>query len=152
MKSSLILMTLVVAMFFPMKQQQCLTEGSGNGPFRLTFCSFATGILVVLGSLLVANPASAQMMGGMGPGMGQTSPRSTSEAAGSLSGASEKKKGLFLRVCSSCHAAPDPRLHTPDQWPRVVSRMKRYMSSSGVPLPDAKTIHEIESYLEEHAK
>lgn len=150
MKSSSIFMTMVMPIFF-MGHQECLAEEDDRGSIRQTWCSFVTGILVVLGSLVVVAPASAQMMGNMGSGMGQASPRSTSAAAGSQTGASNKKKEMFLRVCSSCHAAPDPRLHAPDQWPQVVRRMKRYMSSSNLPLPDKKTFHEIKSYLEEHA-
>jgi cytochrome c5 len=30
----------------------------------------------------------------------------------------------FGRVCSRCHALPDPAQHTPEEWPAVVARMR----------------------------
>jgi mono/diheme cytochrome c family protein len=30
----------------------------------------------------------------------------------------------FARVCSACHAPPDPALYGPDAWPAVVGRMQ----------------------------
>lgn len=36
---------------------------------------------------------------------------------------SSKEALLFQDICSQCHALPDPKLHTPEEWPSVVDRM-----------------------------
>lgn len=33
----------------------------------------------------------------------------------------------FTRICSRCHALPDPRQHDPEDWPAVVDRMRGHM-------------------------
>jgi mono/diheme cytochrome c family protein len=38
---------------------------------------------------------------------------------------------LFRQTCSQCHALPDPTLHTADEWPVVVERMRRNMETMG---------------------
>ena len=38
---------------------------------------------------------------------------------------------LFQRTCSRCHALPDPNLHTADEWPGVVERMRKNMEIMG---------------------
>jgi len=35
---------------------------------------------------------------------------------------------MFSIACTQCHALPDPRGHTPREWPEVVDRMKRHMA------------------------
>jgi len=35
---------------------------------------------------------------------------------------------MFSIACTQCHALPDPRSHTPREWPEVVDRMKRHMA------------------------
>ena len=35
---------------------------------------------------------------------------------------------MFSIACTQCHALPDPRSHTPREWPAVVDRMKRHMA------------------------
>ena len=98
------------------------------------------------------------MMNGMGSGMmGPGAPRSvTGNNPSPTSGAAPQQHSgagarEFGRVCSSCHALPDPHEHTASQWPRVVARMKGYMASSGTPVPDRRTLQDIEHYLEAHA-
>ena len=39
---------------------------------------------------------------------------------------------LFARVCSRCHALPDPAQHTPEEWPEVVARMREHMREMDV--------------------
>lgn len=34
---------------------------------------------------------------------------------------------IFSIACSQCHELPDPRRHTPREWPAVVDRMKNHM-------------------------
>lgn len=36
---------------------------------------------------------------------------------------SSKEALLFQNICSQCHGLPDPKLHTPEEWPSVVDRM-----------------------------
>jgi len=35
---------------------------------------------------------------------------------------------MFSIACTQCHALPDPRSHTPREWPAVVERMKEHMA------------------------
>ena len=35
---------------------------------------------------------------------------------------------MFSIACTQCHALPDPRRHTPREWPAVVERMKQHMA------------------------
>lgn len=105
-----------------------------------------------------ASPAGAQMMNGMGSRMmgpetqhsvmGNNSSPASGAAPQQYSGADARE---FGRVCSSCHALPNPLLHTASQWPRVVARMEGYMGSSSMPVPDRRTLQDVEHYLEAHA-
>jgi len=36
-------------------------------------------------------------------------------------------KGVFVATCARCHVLPDPRRHSPVDWPNVVMRMERNM-------------------------
>ena len=45
----------------------------------------------------------------------------------------------FQVSCSQCHAAPDPSMHTANEWPRIVLRMKYNMSDAGKEVPDTPT-------------
>lgn len=54
----------------------------------------------------------------------------------------------FEATCSRCHVLPDPRRHSPPDWPAVVMRMERNMERfrlSGVSRPMAE---QIVSYLQ----
>jgi cytochrome c5 len=56
-------------------------------------------------------------------------------------------KETFQATCSRCHVLPDPRQHSPVDWPNVVMRMERNMERfhlSGVSRPMAE---QIVSYL-----
>lgn len=61
-----------------------------------------------------------------------------------------KRHGIetFKRVCSRCHALPSPRLHTPEQWPRVVERMRinSYLLRADEPITTEETQDAV-SYL-----
>jgi cytochrome c5 len=46
----------------------------------------------------------------------------------------------FQLVCSRCHALPDPRVHSPADWPTVFARMERNMERMKVaPLARSQT-------------
>lgn len=127
----------------------------GHRHCAVMFWSLLASITLMLAT---APPVGAQMMDGMGGGSMRSGMQrgtsdnmsSSTQSAGGKQGSSGDKRN-FRRVCSSCHELPDPRLHTVSQWPRVVNRMERYMSSSGMPLPDPRTMREIRRYLKEHA-
>lgn len=59
---------------------------------------------------------------------------------------------LYKRTCALCHALPDPSVHTPEQWPGVVSRMRQYMRSSGVPNISDEQAQTIINYLQRAAR
>jgi cytochrome c5 len=54
---------------------------------------------------------------------------------------------LFRRTCSQCHALPDPTLHTADEWPVVVDRMRKNMRVMGRRMITEQERDEIASYL-----
>jgi hypothetical protein len=62
-------------------------------------------------------------------------------------------------ACTQCHALPDPRRHTPGEWPAVVERMKEHMAwaNTVVGVDDLKTIPVLETtdivrFLQRHAR
>lgn len=59
---------------------------------------------------------------------------------------------LFQETCSQCHAMPDPRQHTAQEWPRVVLRMKANMTQAHKTVPDVKATQEIVAFLQSHGK
>lgn len=66
---------------------------------------------------------------------------------------------MFSIACTQCHALPDPRRHTPREWPGVVDRMKRHMAwANTIVGPDSlRTIPvldtgEIVRFLQRHAR
>ncbi|HET6465654.1 MAG TPA: cytochrome c [Nitrospiria bacterium] len=55
-------------------------------------------------------------------------------------------------VCGRCHALPDPSLHTAEEWPAVVERMRRNMKVMGKPVINDTERNEISDYLKRHAR
>lgn len=45
----------------------------------------------------------------------------------------------FALICSRCHALPDPRVHSKEDWPTVFARMERNMERMKVPPPGEHT-------------
>ena len=65
----------------------------------------------------------------------------------------------FRLACSQCHALPDPRRHTAEQWPVVVTRMQKNMewmnrvfSSKPFPGEPQLRIEDINAFLVRHAR
>ena len=54
---------------------------------------------------------------------------------------------LFRQTCSQCHALPDPTLHTADEWPVVVERMRRNMEAMGKRVITDRERDEIAGFL-----
>jgi cytochrome c5 len=59
---------------------------------------------------------------------------------------------VFKNTCSQCHATPDPKQHSAQEWPRVVLRMKANMRHAHKEIPDSKTTQEIVAFLQDHSK
>ncbi len=59
-----------------------------------------------------------------------------------------KGRDEFATVCSQCHALPDPRVHSPQDWPAVYSRMERNMERMQVKPPTATQTGDILLYLQ----
>lgn len=59
---------------------------------------------------------------------------------------------LFDATCSQCHALPDPKQHTADEWPAVVQRMTQNMESMGKSALDREALETILGYLQKHAR
>ena len=54
----------------------------------------------------------------------------------------------FSQVCSRCHALPDPRVHSHEDWPTVFARMERNMERMKVPPPTREQTSDILLYLQ----
>jgi cytochrome c5 len=54
----------------------------------------------------------------------------------------------FSQVCSRCHALPDPRVHSREDWATVFARMERNMERMKVPPPTREQTTDILSYLQ----
>jgi cytochrome c5 len=59
---------------------------------------------------------------------------------------------LFRSICSQCHPLPDPKLHTSDEWPMIIERMRGHMHSIGKREITDQENKEIVSYLINHAR
>ncbi len=53
----------------------------------------------------------------------------------------------FLWFCSTCHAPPDPTLHTPKEWKKVVKKMNKSRTGSGRPAMSKTEIGKILKFL-----
>lgn len=58
----------------------------------------------------------------------------------------------FREVCSSCHALPDPRQHSADEWPAVVARMARNMEAQQQRVPAQAVLDQIVAFLQASSK
>jgi len=54
----------------------------------------------------------------------------------------------FAMMCSRCHALPDPRVHSAQDWLAVYLRMERNMERMNVSAPTQPQTQEILSYLQ----
>jgi cytochrome c5 len=59
-----------------------------------------------------------------------------------------KGREAFLLSCSRCHAAPDPGLHSKEEWPVVLARVERNMKRMNVATPSGLESEDILSYLQ----
>lgn len=57
----------------------------------------------------------------------------------------------FMMVCSRCHALPDPRVHSPQDWLAVFSRMERNMERMLVVPATPEETTKILTYLQSSA-
>ncbi len=67
---------------------------------------------------------------------------------------SPESKGatFFKEFCSQCHALPDPKLHTPNEWTAVVEKMRGYMQAMSKKVIPEGEEKEVLNYLGSHAK
>jgi cytochrome c5 len=56
-------------------------------------------------------------------------------------------RGSFEVICSRCHALPDPRSHSPQDWEVVYARMVKNMERMAVALPSETQGNDIIMYL-----
>jgi cytochrome c5 len=59
-----------------------------------------------------------------------------------------KGRDAFLLACNRCHAAPDPGLHSKEEWPIVLARVERNMKRMNVLSPTGLESEDILSYLQ----
>ena len=54
----------------------------------------------------------------------------------------------FSQVCSRCHALPDPRVHSREDWPTVFARMEQNMARMQVPPSTREQATDLLLYLQ----
>ncbi len=57
----------------------------------------------------------------------------------------------FLQTCAQCHALPDPKQHTAQEWPGVTTRMNQNMQLMHKPLIQPKEEALIVQFLQHAA-
>jgi cytochrome c5 len=57
-------------------------------------------------------------------------------------------RDAFERLCSTCHALPDPRTHSAQDWPTVFLRMERNMERMQVRPPGNAEANAVLTYLQ----
>lgn len=62
-----------------------------------------------------------------------------------------KGRDAFLLACNRCHAAPDPGLHSKEEWPIVLARVERNMKRMNVLSPTGLESEDILAYLQSAA-
>jgi hypothetical protein len=55
----------------------------------------------------------------------------------------------FAKICSRCHALPDPHVHSPQDWVAVFQRMERNTGRMKVAPPTAEESERILAYLQD---
>lgn len=61
---------------------------------------------------------------------------------------------LVVRYCSHCHNLPAPQLHSAEQWPMVVERMRLQMGAqmmNRAPTPSPEEQQALVEYMQRHA-
>jgi len=61
---------------------------------------------------------------------------------------SGRGRDAYSEVCSQCHALPDPRVHSREDWPAVYARMERNMERMKVAPPTRTQTSDILLYLQ----
>jgi cytochrome c5 len=59
---------------------------------------------------------------------------------------------LFNEMCSQCHPLPDPKLHTADEWPKIVDRMQSNTRSMGKKVITGNEKTDVVGYLTRYGR
>ena len=127
----------------------------------LTLCLI--GLPAAVTTALAQAPTQGGMMGPgmMGPGMmgrgmmhGGMMPGTPAPSATPLPDIHSAGAKLVSTYCVQCHAAPDPTLHTAEQWADVTRRMHIHMQSGGpgVKTPTEQEMETIVAYMRKYAR
>lgn len=103
-------------------------------------------VLAMDGGMMGGGMMGGGMMGGSGPRSGYNG--NQEQGSAELNSPAGK---LYTQTCARCHALPNPRQHTADQWPAVVARMEQHMQQARQPLAPEDEIREINKFLAQHA-
>ncbi len=79
-------------------------------------------------------------------------PADTTAASNAQTAEVDAAESAFRRTCATCHTLPDPRRHTAREWPAIIVRMERHMTSRGIPPPPDEVLEEITAYLQRNAR
>lgn len=59
---------------------------------------------------------------------------------------------LQQHFCGQCHVPPLPSVHTDDEWPPVLSRMRQHMVTQGMAVPNREQFEAITAYLQRNSR
>lgn len=92
----------------------------------------------------------------MGPGMmrGRMMPGGPAPSTTPLPDGDSAGGKVVSTYCVQCHSAPQPTLHTADEWTSVAQRMHLHMDSSwqGIKTPTEQEMKTIVAYMQKHAR
>lgn len=106
----------------------------------MRYLAIAAAVLIILMGVIFSTAGKRMMQTDGGAVKEAALPEPTSEGA-----------LMFDRFCSQCHGRPETTVHTAQEWPRVVERMKKNISSSGKQMPDQRQTTVIIDYLTRNA-
>jgi cytochrome c5 len=90
-----------------------------------------------------------------GPGMMHGAiPSAPTPSAARLPAADSPGAKLIATYCTQCHAAPQPTLHTAQEWTSVTERMHARMNGGwqGIKKPTEQEMQVIVAYMQKHAR
>lgn len=122
-----------------------MAEAKGKG--KVLVVSFVALVLLGMAALIALIGLESGPVGNIFVPPGTT--------AENLPEASSPGAALVVRHCGHCHNLPSPKLHTAEQWPAVVARMRAQASAqimNRAPIPTPEDERVLIQYLQTHAR
>lgn len=131
------------------RMMQMMGRGMSGGMMERGMRRRGTGDSRPMGRGMMEGMMRGMMDGMMGRMMGDSFPPGVRRA--DLPEPESRGADLLERYCTTCHGLPSPELHTADEWPGVVERMRGNMEQLGRPVIPSEAMMTVVRYLQAHA-